>query len=98
MVASKKELKVCAKGHKYYKSSDCPTCPICENERKPENSFLSLLAAPARRALEREGINTLIQLSKYSEEEILTLHGMGPGSLPKLRAALNDQKLAFREN
>jgi Bacterial RNA polymerase, alpha chain C terminal domain len=96
MVASKKELKVCRKGHTYYKSSDCPTCPICENERKPDNGFLSLLVAPARRALEREGIKTRVQLSKYSEEEILKLHGMGPGSLPKLRAALKEQKLAFR--
>lgn len=94
-MAAKKVLKTCSKGHQYYKSSDCPTCPICEEERKPENGFLSLLAAPARRALENAGIKTLAQLSKYSEKEILELHGMGPGSLPKLRAALSEKGLAF---
>lgn len=97
MVALKRELRTCPKGHKYYKSSDCPTCPVCENERKPGNGFLSLLSAPARRALENKGIKTLQQLSRFSEEEILELHGMGPGSLPKLRAALKEQKLAFRK-
>ncbi len=97
MVALKKELRICPKGHKYTKSSDCPTCPVCENERKPQNGFLSLLSAPARRALENNGITTLKQLSKYSEKEILEFHGMGPGSLPKLRAALKEQKLSFRK-
>ncbi len=97
MVALKKELRTCPKGHKYTKSSDCPTCPVCENERKPQNGFLSLLSAPARRALENNGITSLTQLSKYSEKEILEFHGMGPGSLPKLRAALKEQKLSFRK-
>jgi hypothetical protein len=92
---AKKELKTCSKGHQFYKSSDCPTCPICEEERKPENGFLSLLAAPARRALENASIKTLQQLSTYSEAEILALHGMGPGSLPKLRAVLKAEGLVF---
>jgi len=43
-------LKTCPKGHKFYKSSDCPACPICEEERKPKVGFLALNAAPARRA------------------------------------------------
>jgi len=97
MVALKKEPRTCPKGHTYYKSSDCPTCPVCENERKPENGFLSLLSAPAKRALENQGIKTLTQLSNYSEKEILAFHGMGPGSMPKLRAALKEQKLSFRK-
>ena len=46
--------KVCTNGHQFFKSSDCPTCPVCEAERKPKFGLLSLLAAPARRALERE--------------------------------------------
>lgn len=58
--------------------------------------FLSELVAPARRALEREGILTLAKLAKYSEQEILTLHGMGPSSIPKLRAALKREGLSFR--
>jgi len=56
MTSSNKSLRTCAKGHKYYKSSDCPTCPICEKELKPATGFLSILSAPARRALENNGI------------------------------------------
>jgi predicted RecB family nuclease len=96
MTASNKSARVCEKGHQYFKSSDCPTCPVCEQERKPEHGFLSLLAAPARRALENNGITTLQQLANYSEVEILKFHGLGPSSLPKLRTALNTNGLSFK--
>lgn len=92
----KKALRTCKKGHKYYKSSDCPTCPICEEERKPKDSFLSLLAAPARRALENKGIDALEKLSGFTEKEILALHGMGKSSLPKLRKAMAEKGLDFK--
>ena len=97
MTTPNKNLKICNKGHKYYKSSDCPTCPRCEQERKPENGFLTLLSAPARRALENNGIVSLQKLSTYSEREILKFHGMGPASLPKLRSALKKEGLSFRD-
>jgi hypothetical protein len=96
MKTARKILKTCGNGHQFYKSSNCPTCPVCEKERKPRNGFLSLLAGPARRALESKGITTLKQLSRYSEEEILQLHGMGPGSLPKLRTTLGEEGLTFK--
>ena len=98
MNALKKTLHVCKKGHRYYKSSDCPTCPICETERKPKDGFLSLLSAPARRALENKGITTLRQLSKFTEDDILKLHGMGNASLPKLRKVLSEKGLSFKTN
>ncbi|MFC1287707.1 RNA polymerase alpha subunit C-terminal domain-containing protein [Bacillus paralicheniformis] len=91
-----KNLRICSKGHEYDKSSDCPVCPICEQQRKPDNGFLSLLSAPARRALEHNGITSLQDLSKYSEKEILQFHGMGPASLPKLRGALKEKGLSFK--
>lgn len=97
MTTSEKSLRVCVKGHKYYKSSDCPTCPTCEEERRPENGFLSLLSSPARRALENNGITSLQDLSTYTEKEILKFHGMGPASLPKLRSALKEEGLSFKE-
>lgn len=93
--AKKESLKTCPKGHKYYKSSDCPICPACERERKPSAEFLSLLTAPARRALESKGILSLSSLSKFSEREILNLHGIGPSSLPTLRKALAEKGLSF---
>ena len=96
MATSEKNVRVCNNGHKYYKSTDCPTCPTCEQERKPENGFLSLLSAPARRALENNSITSLEKLSTYSEKEILKFHGMGPASLPKLRDALMESGLSFK--
>lgn len=89
--------KTCRKGHVFYKNSDCPTCPICEEERKPSAGFMAKLPAPARRALEGAGITTLQELSKKSEQEVLTLHGMGPSSIPKLKKALAEAKLSFRK-
>nr|MBD3621728.1 hypothetical protein [Sunxiuqinia sp.] len=89
-------LRICKNGHPYYKSSDCPTCPVCEEERKPTAGFLSSLAAPARRALENEGILTIQQLAERSESEILQLHGMGKSSLPKLHSALKEHGLRFQ--
>lgn len=96
MTTSKKNLRTCDKGHQFYKSSDCPVCPICEKEHIPMNEFLSVLSAPARRALENNGLTSLEKLSKYSEKEILQFHGMGPASLPKLRAALKENGLSFK--
>ncbi|GHN01895.1 hypothetical protein WSM22_33840 [Cytophagales bacterium WSM2-2] len=89
-------LKVCINGHKYYKSSDCPTCPVCESDRKPQEGFLSHLSAPARRALEGRGILTLKELAVKTEDEIMQLHGMGPSTLPKLKRALKEEGLAFK--
>ena len=91
-----KTLRTCDKGHQYYKSSNCPSCPICEQERKPDSGFLARLSAPARRALETKGITTLQQLSQFSEKDILKYHGMGPASLPKLKAALEEEGLSFK--
>ncbi|HEX6847967.1 MAG TPA: hypothetical protein VF144_13370 [Chitinophagaceae bacterium] len=94
---STSRMKICRKGHKFNKSSDCPTCPICEKERKPPSGILSIVPAPARRALEREGINTLLKLSKYTEKEMLALHGIGPSSIPLFKAALKEKGLSFRK-
>jgi len=94
----KGNLRTCKNGHQYYKSSDCPTCPVCENERRPDTGFLSLLAAPARRALESAGIKTLEDLSKWSEGRLLKLHGMGPASIPKLKNALRKNGYTFKKN
>ncbi|MGN6640121.1 MAG: RNA polymerase alpha subunit C-terminal domain-containing protein [Mucilaginibacter sp.] len=90
-----KTLRICPKGHRYYKSSDCPVCPICANEDRSNDPF-SILSAPARRALQNHGINSLEELSQHSEKEILKFHGMGPGSMPKLRSLLEERRLSFK--
>lgn len=96
MTAKKGTLKTCSKGHEFYKSSDCPVCPICENENKPDDGFLSEIGAPARRALEREGATTPRKLSELTEKEVLALHGVGPSAIPKLKNALASQGLSFK--
>jgi predicted RecB family nuclease len=97
-MSKKGSLRICKQGHRYYKSSDCPTCPFCEAERRPDTGFLALLAAPARRAFENAGITTLKKLSHHSKEEILQLHGMGPSSVPKLQQALKAKGLTFKSS
>ena len=97
MPAARKTLRTCKQGHQYYKSSDCPVCPVCEAERKPSTDFLAMLSAPARRALESKGILTLEQLACNSEEEILELHGVGKTAIPKLQTALSAVGLSFRQ-
>lgn len=60
-------------------------------------NFLATLGAPARRALENQGIDTEEKLSKYSKSEILKLHGLGPSTIPKLEKALSDKGLSFKK-
>ena len=59
------------------------------------SGFLSLISAPARRALEREGINSLTQLTEYTEKELLQLHGVGPKAIAKLKNILADNSISF---
>lgn len=88
-------LKTCKQGHKFYKSSDCPACPVCE-VRKNEGFFVKT-GAPARRALLSKGIDSAEKLSRYSEKEILALHGIGKTSVPVLRKAMQDEGLDFKK-
>jgi len=95
MTQVKETLRICINGHRYNKSSSCPVCPVCEQD-KASTGFLSLLSAPARRALENNGILTPDKLSQHSEKEILKFHGLGPASLPILKNALKQAGLSFR--
>lgn len=97
MTVSKSILKVCKYGHQFYKNSNCTTCPIFEKENKPKQGFLSKISAPARRALEREDIISIEKLSTFTEKEILSLHGMGKSTIPKLYEALTKAGLVFKK-
>lgn len=93
---SQKTERICKKGHHYFKSSDCPTCPICEEERKSEAGVFAVLSAPARRAMANNGIITLEQLANHSEKEILKFHGIGKTSIPTLKKLLTEKGLSFK--
>ena len=90
-----KQRRECPRGHVYFKSSDCPTCPRCEAGKKPAGGFMAGLSAPACRALAGAGLTTLARLSRRTEREVLALHGMGPNALGKLRLALKKSGLSF---
>lgn len=95
MAQSARTLRTCPAGHRYYKSSDCPTCPVCANEAEVPANFLGKLAKPARNTLLHHGIDTIEKLAVHTEKEILALHGMGKSSLPVLREELKKAGLAF---
>ncbi len=58
---------------------------------------MAYLPAPARRALENNGIKTIVALSKFSEKEILQFHGIGKSSIPILKRELTKKGLSFKE-
>jgi len=60
----------------------------------PEND-LPRLAAPAQRALANAGIHQLEQLTKYSEAEIMHLHGIGANAFNQIKNALHERGLSF---
>jgi hypothetical protein len=54
------------------------------------------ISNPAKRALANAGIYSLTKLSRYTEGEILKLHGIGPSAIPILREALKTKGKAFK--
>ena len=65
--------------------------------KKQESDLPVKLSAPAERALAGAGIKNLKQLTKFSEDEIKQLHGVGPNAIGKLRQALAEAGLSFAE-
>lgn len=62
-----------------------------------KDGFPSGVARPALRALFAEHLTTLEHLTRVSEEELASLHGMGPKAISLLRAALVAKGLNFRQ-
>ncbi|MGD9722236.1 MAG: hypothetical protein AB7O59_11665 [Pirellulales bacterium] len=83
-------------------NSKRPAAPTRSPQRKPVRSGgpsdgdLPWLAAPARRALASAGIARLEQCTKFTDDELLALHGMGPNAMHTLRQALKARGLNFR--
>ena len=61
----------------------------------PAEEWPAGLSAPARRALAAAGLTRLAQLARVSEAELLKLHGLGPKSMPLLKAALAERGLSL---
>jgi hypothetical protein len=66
-----------------------------EQHPEQESDLPRELSNPARNALTAAGIRRLDQVAAHTEAELLKLHGVGPKTIPVLRAALAAQGLAF---
>lgn len=90
--------RTCIRGHVYYKTTDCTSCPVCEKEKTAKAPlFMQAIGSPARRALQAHGIKTLQQLSRFSEKELLKLHGLGHSAIPKLKLFLKNEGLSLKK-
>ncbi len=78
---------ICKNGHR---CEDTNTCTVCLEFPK--------ISAPAFRALNSIGVTELKQLSSYTEQELLSLHGFGPKALRLLREALATKNLSFSKH
>jgi DNA-directed RNA polymerase alpha subunit len=58
-------------------------------------SGLPKLARPAQRALLSAGIHELKDFTKFTEEEVSDLHGMGNKALEQIKMALQQNRLWF---
>ncbi|MDR6548416.1 ERCC4-type nuclease [Chryseobacterium rhizosphaerae] len=64
----------------------------------PKEHFLhGVIAIPARRALEKEKIDSLEKLSDYSEKEIMQMHGFGKNTMEKLKNHMKENQMFFKE-
>lgn len=100
MPKKKGTLKVCNRGHKFYRSSDCPVCPKCwagYYKKRHRNDFPKKLAAPALRALINAKITRLADLEEHTEAELMELHGMGPNAMSQLKRAMKKEGLKFKK-
>lgn len=57
--------------------------------------LLKRLAKPAQRAIENEGITTIVELCKYSEKEFSKLHGIGKNAMNIISIILKENGFAF---
>jgi uncharacterized protein YndB with AHSA1/START domain len=60
------------------------------------NELLSQLANPARRAITEAGVQSLADLTKYTEVEVAGWHGIGDSALAVIREVLAGHDLALK--
>ena len=68
-----------------------------KQQDEPLTDIFAGLSAPARRALQNNGIATLEDLARHTETEILSFHGIGKTAIPILQKALKEKKLKFQK-
>jgi len=67
-----------------------------QQQDEKQINYFPQLSAPARRALQNNGLKTLQDLAKYSEAEILQFHGIGKTAIPAIQKVLKEKGFNFR--
>lgn len=66
-------------------------------EKSQANEFPSTMGKVAPRELAVNGIHTLQQTTKYTEKELLAIHGVGPKAVRIIKEALAKKKLHLKK-
>jgi len=66
-------------------------------EEQSEPALPKGIGKPATRALASVGVSRLDQITKFTEGELLALHGMGPKAIGILKEALRAQGKVLAE-
>ncbi len=64
----------------------------------PNAAAFPALSGPALRALATAGIRSLTELERWSERELLEMHGMGPKGMRILTEALASRGTSLRRD
>lgn len=65
---------------------------------RPVGDLPDELGRTAPRELQSAGIDSLVKVSRYTEQELLAIHGVGPKAIRILAAALAEKDLGFRRS
>ncbi|AUX44523.1 DNA-binding protein [Sorangium cellulosum] len=65
--------------------------PSRTKEQQPESALPKGIGKPATRALAAVGVSRLEEVTRFTEAELLALHGVGPKAVGVLKAALGAQ-------
>ena len=60
-------------------------------KEQPESALPKGIGKPATRALAAAGVSRLDQVTRFSEAQLLALHGVGPKAVGIIKAALEAQ-------
>jgi hypothetical protein len=81
------------------KACACRPMPAkLKEELTKQANPLFQISQPAQRALKSVSISKLEHFKKFTEKEIVTLHGMGPKALGIIKKALRTQRISFKSS
>jgi DNA-directed RNA polymerase alpha subunit len=65
---------------------------------KNKSGFDIKLAAPALRALSAAGIADITDLTKWTEKDLSSLHGIGPNAIAAIKKSMKEKKISFKSS